>query len=78
MKYFYLAVPQNIPIPCFCCGKVMGLAEDPRIRQCLDCKVTELPLQGEYVIMTREHPAGKFFGVEVEYIDHSREHCPHP
>ena len=78
MKYFYLTVPDSTPIPCFSCGKPMSFIEGEKTRECRDCEVRELRLQGEYVVMTREITSVMFFGEKVEFIDHSLEYHPHP
>ena len=78
MKYYYLAVPDSTPIPCFSCSKLMSFIKGEQTRECKDCEVTELRLQGEYVIMTRKMTSVVFFGEKVEFTDHSLEYRPHP
>lgn len=78
MKYYYFPVPDEMTVPCFSCGEPMTFMKGEKTRECLDCEVRELRLLGEYVIMTRKVTSVKFFGEEVEFIDHSAVYCPHP
>ena len=78
VKNYYLAVPDRTPIPCFSCGNRMTFIKGEKTRECQDCEVTELRLQGEYTILTRAISSGPYCGEWVEYIDHSRVHSPNP
>lgn len=78
MKYYYLPVEDSTPIPCFSCGRLMSFVKGEKTRECLDCEVTELRLQGEYVVMTRKMTSVIFYGEKIEFTDHSLEHRPHP
>ena len=78
MKYFYLPVSKSTPILCFSCGQPMTFIKGEHTRECRDCEVTELRLQGEYIIMTRKMTSVMFFGSKVEFTDHSLEYQPHP
>lgn len=78
MKYFYFPVPKTTPIPCFSCGRAMSFVKGEETRECRDCEVTELRLQGDYVIMARTVTSVMFYGEKIEFTDHSLEYRPHP
>jgi hypothetical protein len=79
VTYLYPVVPDKVKIACFSCGEEMTfIKEGDKTRECRKCEVTELRLQGEYIIMTRQFTSCMFYGEEVRFADHSKVHWPHP
>ena len=74
MKRYRLPVSDRVMIPCFACGNPMTFIRGEKTRECLDCEVTELRFTDECNISR----SGLFYGVLVEYIDHSRVYAPNP